>query len=242
MTNLKRMSCRYRRLLGLLIVLAVGAAPVTVALSQQEKSHEEFLTLSGEPGRSGGRLVVSLRAEPKTLNPVTAADAPSREVIGAMQADLIHINRATQLTEPALAKSWKVSPDGLDYTLTLRQGLRFSDGEPLEPDDILFTLRVYLDEAVHASQRDLLIVGGKPITVRKVDKQTLVFHFVKPYGVGERVFDGLAILPRHLLEKPYQEGRLGEIGSLSTPANQLAGLGPFRLKQYVAGERLILGI
>jgi ABC-type transport system substrate-binding protein len=66
-----------------------------------------------------------LRAEPKTLNPLTAADAPSREVIlGAMQADLIHINRATQLTEPALANSWKVSADGLQYTLTLRKGLR----------------------------------------------------------------------------------------------------------------------
>ena len=67
-----------------------------------------------------------------------------------------------------------------------------------------------------------------------------MFHFAKPYGVGERVFDGLAILPRHLLEKTYQEGKLGQIGSLSTPANQWAGLGPFRLKEYVAGQRLIL--
>jgi len=103
-----------------------------------------------------------LRAEPKTLNPLTAADAPSREVIlGAMQADLIHINRATQHTEPALAKSWKVSTDGLQYTLALRKGLRFSDGEPVDADDILFTFRVCLDEKVHATQRDLLIVGGK---------------------------------------------------------------------------------
>jgi len=181
-----------------------------------------------------------LRAEPKTLNPVVATDAPSQEVIGTMQADLVHINRATQLTEPALAKSWKVSSDGLDYTVKLRQGLRFSDGEPLDAEDVLFTLRVYLDESVHAPQRDLLIVGGKPVTVRKVDAQTLVFHFDKPYGVGERVFDGLAILPRHLLEKPYQDGKLGQIGSLSTAANQWAGLGPFRLKEYVAGQRLIL--
>jgi len=78
-----------------------------------------------------------------------------------MQADLVHINRATQLTEPALAKSWKVSPDGLVYTLILQQGIRFSDGEPLDADDVLFTFHVYLDENVHAPQRDLLIVGGK---------------------------------------------------------------------------------
>jgi len=240
MTNLRPRSCGCSKLLGLLFVLAVIVASVAVALAQQTHSNEELLALSGEAGSSGGRMVVSLRAEPKTLNPVVATDAPSQEVIGTMQADLVHINRATHLTEPALAKSWKVSSDGLDYTLTLRQGLRFSDGEPLDAEDVLFTLRVYLDEGVHAPQRDLLIVGGKPITVTKINAQTLVFHFAKPYGVGERVFDGLAILPRHLLEKTYQEGKLGQIGSLSTPANQWAGLGPFRLKEYVAGQRLIL--
>ena len=240
MRNHRPSSQRCCVLLSLLVTLAGAAAPIAVAFSRQETSKEMLLTLPGEVGRPGGRLVLSLRAEPKTLNPMVAADAPSREVISTMQADLVHINRATQLTEPALANSWKVSSDGLDYTLTLRQGLRFSDGEPLDAEDVLFTFRVYLDESVHSSQRDLLIVGGKPIAVRKIDAQTLVFHFAKPYGVGERVFDGLAILPRHLLEKPYQEGKLGQLGSLSTPANQWAGLGPFRLKEYVAGERLIL--
>ena len=184
--------------------------------------------------------MVSLRGEPKILNPLIAADTRSREVIGVMQADLVHINRATQLTEPALAKSWKISPDGLEYTLILRQGLRFSDGQPFDADDVLFTFQVCLDEKVHASQRDLLIVGGKPIAVRKVNAHTLVFRLEKTYGVGERLFDGLAILPRHLLEKPYKEGKLGQIGTLATPPNQWAGLGPFRLKEYVAGQRLVL--
>ena len=240
MTFLRPMLCHRRTFLGMIVAVVAGMGPVAAALAPQGNSNEELLTLSGEAGRPGGRLVTSLRAEPKTLNPVVATDAPSQEVIGAMQADLVHINRATQLTEPALAKSWKVSSDGLDYTVTLRQGLRFSDGQPMDAEDVLFTFRVYLDEAVHAPQRDLLIIGGKPITVRKVDAQTLVFHFAKPYSVGERVFDGLAILPRHLLEKPYQDGKLAQLGSLSTPANQWAGLGPFRLKEYVPGQRLVL--
>lgn len=184
--------------------------------------------------------MIALRSEPKTLNPLTAADGTSREVISTMQADLVHINRATQLTEPALAKSWKISADGLQYTLTLRQGLKFSDGHPVDIDDVLFTFRVYLDEAVHASQRDLLIVGGKPIVVRKVDTQTVEFILAKPYGVGERLFDSLEILPRHLLEPAYKEGKLAQAGVLGTPANQWAGLGAFRLKEYVAGQRLVL--
>jgi peptide/nickel transport system substrate-binding protein len=233
---------RRRFTLSLLVACAcVIALPTQVfPRPQQKNSKEELLALPGEIGRSGGRLVVSLRAEPKTLNPLTAADAPSREVIGAMQADLVHINRATQLTEPALAKSWKISSDGLQYTLTLRQGLRFSDGHSLDADDVLFTFRVYLDESVHATQRDQLIVGGKPITVRRVDAQTLVFQFAKPDGVEERLFDGFAILPRHLLEKPYQEGKLAQLWTTSTPPNEWAGLGPFRLKEYVAGQKLVL--
>jgi peptide/nickel transport system substrate-binding protein len=228
------------RLVRIVLVLAGAISVISVAHSQQEAPKEDLLALSGEPGRAGGRLVVSLRAEPKTLNPVLALDAPSREVISAMQADLVHINRSTQRTEPALAKSWAVSSDGLEYTLRLRQGLRFSDGQLVDADDVLFTFRVYLDESLHSPQRDLLIVGGKPIAVRKVDAYTLVFRFAQPYSVGERVFDSLAILPRHLLEKPYQEGKLGQTGSLSAPASQWAGLGPFRVKEYVAGQRLIL--
>ncbi len=220
-----------------LLFLFLGQA---AASPQQKSAKEELLVLPGEVGKRGGRIVFALRGEPKTLNPLIAADTRSREVIGIMQADLVHINRATQLTEPALAKSWKISPDGLQYTVVLRHGLKFSDGQPLDADDVLFTFCVYLDENVHAPQRDLLIISGKPITVRKLDARTVVFQLPKTYGVGERLFDGLAILPRHLLEKPYQEGKLSQIGTLATAANQWAGLGPFRLKEYVAGQRLVL--
>lgn len=232
--------CRFIFSLLLACASTVGLPTKAFPHPQQANAREELLVLPGEIGRSGGRLVISLRSEPKTLNPLTAADTPSREAIGATQADLVHINRATQLTEPALAKSWKISADGLQYTLTLRQGLRFSDGHPLDADDVLFTFRVYLDENIHATQRDQLIVGGKPITVRKVDAQTLVFQFAKPDGVEERLFDGLAILPRHLLEKYYREGKLGQLWTPSTPPNQWAGLGPFRLREYVAGQKLVL--
>jgi peptide/nickel transport system substrate-binding protein len=220
-----------------LLFLSIGQAG---AFPQQKTAKEELLVLPGEVGRPGGRLVFALRGEPKTLNPLIAADTRSREVIGVMQADLVHINRATQLTEPALARSWKISPDGLQYTVVLRQGLKFSDGQPLDADDVLFTFRVYLDESVHAPQRDLLLINGKPIAVRKLDALRVVFQLPQPYGVGERLFDGLAILPRHVLEKPYQEGKLGQIGTLATIANQWTGLGPFRLKEYIAGQRLVL--
>src|ERR1700729_3561650 len=92
---------------------------------------EERMIADGAQGHAGGRLVIALRSEPKTLNPALALDDPSRDVIRCLTADLIHINRGSLKTEPALAKSWNVSRDGRQYTLQLRRGLRFSDGEPL---------------------------------------------------------------------------------------------------------------
>src|SRR5690242_1222719 len=76
--------------------------------------------------RRGGILHVVQRAEPKTFNPVIALDAPSRDILRRMHADLITIDRPTQLTVPSLAESWTASKDGLTYRLKLRKGVRFS--------------------------------------------------------------------------------------------------------------------
>ena len=192
------------------------------------------------PGHYGGHLTIGERAEPKTLNPVTVADQVSREVIGRLMGDLIEINRSTQQTDPALAKSWKISPDGRTFTLQLRKGIRFSDGQPFDADDVVFSFRVYMDEAIDSPQRDLLIIDGKPIVVTKIDPYTVRFTLPRPYAAAERLFDGLAMLPRHLLEKPYTDGHFAQAWSLNAQSSEVAGLGPFRLKQYVPGQRIVL--
>src|SRR5204863_2411510 len=135
------------------------------------------------------------------------------------------------------AKAWTLSPDGRRYTLTLRQGVRFSDGAPFDADDVVFSFRVYSDEKSNAPQRDLLIVGGQPIGVRKVGQSIVQFDLAEPYAAAERLFDGVAMLPRHLLEQSYTEGRVADAWGLTTPAAQMAGLGPFRFKEYAPGER-----
>jgi peptide/nickel transport system substrate-binding protein len=203
-------------------------------------SAQKLMMTAGEIGRHGGRLVVAEPTEPKTLNPVTAMDAASRDVIRRMNADLIHINCRTQRIEPALARSWSASADGRRYTVELRRGLRFSDGQPLTAEDVLFSFKVYLDEKLHAPQRDLLTVGGKPIRVTEINASTVQFDFAQPDAAGARIFDSVAILPRHLLDRAYGQDKLGNAWSLRTPPSQIAGLGPFRLKAYVPGQRLVL--
>jgi hypothetical protein len=88
-----------------LLLLGIAAS----APSKAAKPGEEMLVLPGKVGVRGGRVVAALRSEPKTLNPLTALDLPSKEVI-ALLSDLIHINVFTQQTKPALARSWRVSP------------------------------------------------------------------------------------------------------------------------------------
>lgn len=216
------------------LVSAAGPAPEPLTTA------EEVQRVDGEVGRYGGRLVVGQRAEPKTLNPVTASDALSREVIGRCNADLISINRLSQRTEPALSESWQTSADGRIFTLKLRKGIRFSDGHPFDADDVVFSFTVYLDEAVGSPQRDLLIIAGKPLAVTKLDRYTVRFTLVRPYAAAERIFDGLAMLPKHILEKPYRDGHFDQTWSLNTPASEIAGLGPFRVKQYVAGQQIVV--
>jgi len=202
---------------------------------------EELQVADSEIGHYGGKLIASLRSEPKTLNPVSALDTPSRKVLALMNADLIHINRYTQGTEPALAKSWKVSSDGRRYTLQLRRGIRFSDGQPFDADDVVFTFQVFLDEKTRSPQRDLLVVGGKPLAVHKIDSHTIQFDTAQPDAAAERLFDSIALLPRHKLEKAYREGTLDQAWNLTVHPEQIAGLGPFRLKEYIPGQRIVLG-
>jgi peptide/nickel transport system substrate-binding protein len=227
-----------RTLAGACILAAVLG--LIAAAGFTGRPREELLTTTGENGRAGGRLVVALRSEPKTLNPVLAADESSRDVIRCLSGDLISISGASLKTEAALAKTWSISRDGKLYTLRLRQGLRFSDGQEFTADDVEFTFQVYLDEKVHSPQRDLLIVGDKPIELKKLDAWTVQFSLAQPYAAAERIFDGITILPRHLLEKPYREGKFGQSWGLSAQASELAGLGPFRLKTYIPGQRLVL--
>ena len=226
-----------------LALIACLCTPLFAAAGPNPESlspAEEVQHVTADVGRYGGRLVVGQRSEPKTLNPVTATDAISREVIARCNADLISINRASQQTEPALAKSWEISSDGRTFTLHLRRGLRFSDGYPFDADDVTFSFAVYLDEAVGSPQRDLLIIDGKPPVITKLDQYTVRFTLPRPYAAAERLFDGLAILPKHLLEKPYKQGRFANAWTLNAASPEMAGMGPFRVKQYVAGQRIVL--
>jgi peptide/nickel transport system substrate-binding protein len=235
---------RLRRLLlwiCLLSLVSVSVSAQTVGSGESANPGTvDFLVTPHQPGKPGGRLVFSLRAEPRTLNPLAAIDASSKELLSLLHSDLIHIHRPSQKTTAALAKAWTVSADGLRYTLQLRKGLRFSDGHPLTADDVIFTLQALLDERTKAPGRDLLRIQGKFPRFRKLDAHTVELVLPAPYAPAERLFDSLAILPRHKLEDAFRDGKLQQAWSLITTPADIVGTGPFRLKEYLPGQRIVL--
>lgn len=169
-----------------------------------------------------------------------AVDQPTRDVLSVVSSDLVHINRLTLRTELALAKSCVMSADGRHYTVTLRDGLRFSDGAPVTADDVVFSFKLYLDEKVNSPQRDVLIVDGKPISITKLSTLSARVDLPAPYAPGDRLFDSLWILPKHKLERAFLDGKFAQAWTIGTAADELVSTGPFRVKQYQPGQRLLL--
>lgn len=188
-------------------------------------------------GLRGGELVFSIRSEPRSFNILMRRDATTYLLGLLMHARLVRVNAATQQVEPWLAESYTRLDDGRRYRLRLRPNLKFSDGVPLTPDDVLFSLdAAYSPGSVVAS---VLQPGGAPMRGVVVDDRTVDLIFSAPYGPELRLLDNLAILPAHMLRGALAAGRLPQALGVTTPPGQLVGAGPFVIQEYVPGQRLV---
>jgi peptide/nickel transport system substrate-binding protein len=86
---------------------------------------------------------------------------------------------------PNIAESWEISDDATTYTFTLREGLKWSDGELFTADDILFWWeQVEMNTDIYPNgPYSYFVVGGEPATVTKIDDLTVEFKFSQPHGL-----------------------------------------------------------
>ena len=196
---------------------------------------------SSAPAR-GGTLTASLRSEPATFNRlgVNAQQAPVDAVTRLMHAPLVRLNRVTDQPEPWLAEKWTVSPDGRTITLTLRDRVTFSDGQPFTSADVVFTYTALYDPKVASALASAMFVGGKPLTVTAPDARTVVITMAAPFAAGVAMLDNVPIYPKHLLQTALEGGRFGTAWGAGTPPAQMAGLGPFVLVEYVPLQHMTL--
>ena len=105
------------------------------------------------------RLVFSSLGDPKTFNPVLNDEA--NHVFGYTYEGLTTADGITGDVIPAQAESWEISEDGRTIVFPLREGLRWSDGEPLTADDVVFTFNeVIFNEEIPTSSRDVMRIGA----------------------------------------------------------------------------------
>jgi peptide/nickel transport system substrate-binding protein len=187
------------------------------------------------PGQRGDTLTIDNIDNPKTFNPIVQREASSSAVTSLLNDSLID-----STGKGAVAQAFDVSPDQTSVTLTLRKGIKFSDGTPVTADDVVFTLvNVVFNPAVN-SAKDAWQVGGQFPTVAAVDSQTIKITAPVPFSGLLSAIASTPILPQHLLAAAVQNGNFNAAWGVTTSPNQIAGLGPFILKSFTPGQQVVL--
>lgn len=196
-----------------------------------------------EPGQYGGVFVLSQSQQPAHFNPIVDGDAYTSETLGFFMNGLVTYNPITEEHIPELAKKWEIGEDNKTYTFHLRRGLRWSDGEPLTADDVIFTFDAIYDERFPNRSALQYRVAGQPFEYEKIDEHTVEFRTAEVYSPFINDIGWAQIMPRHVLKPYFEEGTLQRTWTSETAINEpekLVGTGPFRIKSYRPGERLIL--
>lgn len=193
------------------------------------------------------QLVLTILGDPKTFNSVIATDATSADVGGMLFDGLVTQNPFTGKIEPELAESWSISEDNLEIVYTLRPNLKWSDGEPLTVDDVVFTYnQLYLNPDIPTGMRDVLRIGqsGALPKVTKVNDRQVKFTIPEPFAPFLEV-SGAEILPAHILKKTVeQKDNQGQLKFLSTwtvdtPPEQIVASSAYKLKSYATAQRVV---
>ena len=193
-------------------------------------------------GKRGGKLVYRLSSPPKTFNYLLANDESSiLTAFFLLNSRLVEFDHSTQTYVPGLAESWTTSADGRSVNLTLRDGLKFSDGQPLTSSDVAFTLEAAYDERNKAGVfRDALLINGKPISAKVIDERNLQFVLPETIAAPDNYLYNIAVLPRHALEADQKAGLLSEAWKITAPPASVVSSGPFIVESAAAGDRIVL--
>ena len=230
-------------LLGVLALVSLGALAQEYKVVPFGEGDWANLTV----GKYGGYLVVGTWNNPKSFNPWYTVETSTTVVTDQLFAGLTEPNPITYKVEPALAKSWEISEDGLTITLHLRQGLKWSDGEPFTADDVIFTYKgIIFNEDVATSARDAFYVDDQLPTVEKVDDYTVQFSLPAPFRPFLLIL-AQEIYPMHKLKdlsrvyNPDADPQaLNNAWTVDTPPEEIVGMGPFKLVEFIPDQLVVL--
>ena len=200
----------------------------------------DFLQTQAPVGKFGGELILSTIGEgPKTFNPCNSKDATSSSMAGMLYDGLVTTEPRTGEVIPLLAKDFEVN--GNDYIVHLRHGVKWSDGKPITADDVMYTYQEIIFKGLgNPSSMENMKVEGKLPSIVKIDDYTVKFTTPKPFAPFLRQLSN-PIVPKHYF-KPYSDKGESEFNAFlspNTPPEEIVSNGAFKLKEYVAAQRVV---
>lgn len=155
-----------------------------------------FSTLFASIPKPGGTLTEGMLGYPQLINPLYAdANTVDRELTSLIYSGLLSYSPETHTLQPQLAESWSVSEDEKTYTVVLKEGSTWHDGELVTSADILFTYNAIQN----GSYGSPLFDAYQNITLAQIDDRTVTFTLSEPYAAFPELLT-VGILPAHLWE------------------------------------------
>jgi peptide/nickel transport system substrate-binding protein len=207
---------------------AVGppAAPPEAAPTPAET--EPAAPAEGTPVRGGTYRIASSLIE--VDHPARLSWVQTSNVLRQVN-EYLTITDKENVTHPYLLEKWEVSDDAKTWTLILRQGIMFSNGQELDSDDVLFNFQQWFSEKIGSSVLGLLGPFLDLNGVEKVDKYTVRLNLKQPtIAIPEFLYH----YPAQILHKSYT---IPDIKAGESLVDHTIGTGPFILKELVFGER-----
>jgi oligopeptide transport system substrate-binding protein len=215
---------------------------VLIGLFSQGVIHNRIgETKDQEVPSQGGVYRRPLEFMPATFDPAFARDIYSITIIQQLFDGLVQFDQNLNVI-PAIARSWKISPDGLIYTFYLREGVKFHNGREIVAEDVVYSFTRMADPKNKSPAGHLLekVLGfnqfqdGRTNDLRglkSVDKHTFEIRLSDPFYPFISVLGTFQfkVVPKEEIEKPE-----------SVFARRPIGSGPFRFVSMKEKEEIVL--
>jgi peptide/nickel transport system substrate-binding protein len=220
--------------IGLLILFAN-------AITQPLIRPERFGGANPE-ARPGGTLVVGTVDLASTYNPFTARVLSTVGIIDLFLPSLVSFNNASLTYECYLCLSYEFSEDGTTITYSLRENVKWSDGQSITAEDVMLSIALHSDPQVNSRIVSAFNLGGEPIRWEQVDERT-IRQILPQIDAAALDLAHFPIVPAHIFGPLYEAGgaeAVQEFWNTNTPPSELVSGGPFKVVEYRINEEIVL--
>lgn len=202
-----------------------------------------FVAACGET-RPRADLVFIQSAEPETLDPALATDQVSMRISASLFEGLCRVNEHGR-PEPGMAETWEISPDRLTYTFHLRQGITWSDGQPVTAHDFLHAWQRALIPDTGADYASLLHVirGARAYTEQGTSFSTVGLTVTDPHTLVVQLENPVPYfldLTSFITLAPVPQRTLAAHGTAWVKPGRIVTNGPYLLEDWRLDDRILL--